>query len=91
MLCIKNDGFERTARKKEKKDNLASQVLPLVISAYGSPSSLFFWGDISIGGYWEDIVHDFQRVDLLAQDVGLSLKLNKCKVICRDHTTLGSY
>ena len=46
--------------------------------------------DITIGGFWVDIMHDFRRVELLPQDVGLSLDLNKCKVICRDHTTLDS-
>ena len=46
--------------------------------------------DITIGGDWEEIVHDFQRVELLAQDVGISLNLNKCDVICRHYTTQGS-
>ena len=46
--------------------------------------------NITIGSYWEDIVLDFRRVELLAQDVDLSLKFNKCQVMCRDHTTLCS-
>ena len=48
--------------------------------------------DVVIGGFWVDILHEheFQRVMLLAQDIGLSLNLNKCKLMCRDHTTPGS-
>ena len=46
--------------------------------------------NITIGGYWEDIACNFWRVKLESQDVGLSLNLSKCDVICQDHTTQGS-
>ena len=65
-------------------------AIHLVIKDPQSKLCISYLDDITIGGYWEDIVHDFQRMELLAQDVSLSLNLNKCEVICRDHTTLGS-
>ena len=60
-----------------------------VVKDLQSELYISYLNDITIGGYWEDIVHDFRRMELLARDVGLSLILSKCEVICRDHTTLG--
>ena len=35
-------------------------------------------------------MHDFERISLLAADLGLLLNRSKSEVICKDHTTLGS-
>ena len=65
-------------------------IIHSVIANLQSELCIFYLDDITIGGYWQNIVHDFWRLGLLAKDVGLSLNLNKCEVMCRDHTTLGS-
>ena len=103
----------------------------LVLSAYSSPSSLFFGDfvidscegvqqgdplgpllfcltinsivpelnsdfcplyldDVTLGGSFADIVHDFRRISELAANLGSYLNRSKSEVICKDHSTLGA-
>ena len=58
--------------------------LELSVSSKGDLRSevcISYIEDITIGGYWKDLVHDFQRVELVRSDMPNSY---------HDHTTLGS-